>query len=159
VRPIAEAGKLGYVLFQFAPWVHFDASGSTISLHSRRGCRLHDRRRVPSSLVAARPRGRNPEGPPRCGPGSRDRRRADGRRGHSASDDHDRAHLRVPAPRAQRWTGGCASSEARSRPFGRSTTTSTARASCGRYYRKSMRSAARPTTCSSRSTTTTAITR
>jgi uncharacterized protein YecE (DUF72 family) len=24
VRPIAEAGKLGYVLFQFAPWVHFD---------------------------------------------------------------------------------------------------------------------------------------
>ena len=25
VRPIAEAGKLGYVLFQFAPWVHFDA--------------------------------------------------------------------------------------------------------------------------------------
>jgi len=23
--PIAEAGKLGYVLFQFAPWVHFDA--------------------------------------------------------------------------------------------------------------------------------------
>jgi uncharacterized protein YecE (DUF72 family) len=26
VRPIAEAGKLGYVLFQFAPWVHFDAA-------------------------------------------------------------------------------------------------------------------------------------
>jgi uncharacterized protein YecE (DUF72 family) len=26
VRPIAEAGKLGYVLFQFAPWVHFDAT-------------------------------------------------------------------------------------------------------------------------------------
>ena len=25
VRPLAEAGKLGYVLFQFAPWVHFDA--------------------------------------------------------------------------------------------------------------------------------------
>src|SRR5262249_57029745 len=25
VGPIAEAGKLGYVLFQFAPWVHFDA--------------------------------------------------------------------------------------------------------------------------------------
>src|SRR5207245_10087359 len=25
VQPIAEAGKLGYVLFQFAPWVHFDA--------------------------------------------------------------------------------------------------------------------------------------
>lgn len=24
VGPIAEAGKLGYVLFQFAPWVHFD---------------------------------------------------------------------------------------------------------------------------------------
>jgi uncharacterized protein YecE (DUF72 family) len=24
VRPIAEAGKLGYVLFQLAPWVHFD---------------------------------------------------------------------------------------------------------------------------------------
>jgi len=24
LRPIAEAGKLGYVLFQFAPWVHFD---------------------------------------------------------------------------------------------------------------------------------------
>ncbi|OLD38475.1 MAG: hypothetical protein AUI57_06940 [Candidatus Rokubacteria bacterium 13_1_40CM_2_68_8] len=26
VRPIAEAGKLGYVLFQLAPWVHFDAA-------------------------------------------------------------------------------------------------------------------------------------
>jgi uncharacterized protein YecE (DUF72 family) len=26
VAPIAEAGKLGYVLFQFAPWVHFDAA-------------------------------------------------------------------------------------------------------------------------------------
>ena len=26
LRPIAEAGKLGYVLFQFAPWVHFDAT-------------------------------------------------------------------------------------------------------------------------------------
>jgi uncharacterized protein YecE (DUF72 family) len=26
VGPIAEAGKLGYVLFQFAPWVHFDAA-------------------------------------------------------------------------------------------------------------------------------------
>jgi uncharacterized protein YecE (DUF72 family) len=26
VRPIAESGKLGYVLFQFAPWVHFDAT-------------------------------------------------------------------------------------------------------------------------------------
>src|SRR6185503_12952111 len=26
VRPIAEAGKLGYVLFQFAPWVHFDTT-------------------------------------------------------------------------------------------------------------------------------------
>jgi uncharacterized protein YecE (DUF72 family) len=25
VRPIAEAGKLGYVLFQLAPWVHFDS--------------------------------------------------------------------------------------------------------------------------------------
>lgn len=24
LRPIAEAGKLGYVLFQFAPWVHFE---------------------------------------------------------------------------------------------------------------------------------------
>ena len=24
VGPIAEAGKLGYVLFQFAPWVHFE---------------------------------------------------------------------------------------------------------------------------------------
>jgi len=24
MRPIAEAGKLGYVLFQLAPWVHFD---------------------------------------------------------------------------------------------------------------------------------------
>ena len=24
LQPIAEAGKLGYVLFQFAPWVHFD---------------------------------------------------------------------------------------------------------------------------------------
>jgi len=24
VHPLAEAGKLGYVLFQFAPWVHFD---------------------------------------------------------------------------------------------------------------------------------------
>ena len=26
VSPIAEAGKLGYVLFQFAPWVHFESS-------------------------------------------------------------------------------------------------------------------------------------
>jgi uncharacterized protein YecE (DUF72 family) len=26
VRPIAEAGKLGYVLFQLAPWVHFDSA-------------------------------------------------------------------------------------------------------------------------------------
>lgn len=26
VSPIAEAGKLGYVLFQFAPWVHFDSA-------------------------------------------------------------------------------------------------------------------------------------
>jgi len=26
VRPIAEAGKLGYVLFQLAPWVHFDTA-------------------------------------------------------------------------------------------------------------------------------------
>jgi uncharacterized protein YecE (DUF72 family) len=26
VQPIADAGKLGYVLFQFAPWVHFDAA-------------------------------------------------------------------------------------------------------------------------------------
>jgi uncharacterized protein YecE (DUF72 family) len=26
LRPIAEAGKLGYVLFQLAPWVHFDAN-------------------------------------------------------------------------------------------------------------------------------------
>jgi uncharacterized protein YecE (DUF72 family) len=26
LRPIAEAGKLGYVLFQFAPWVHFEAA-------------------------------------------------------------------------------------------------------------------------------------
>ena len=26
LRPIAEAGKLGYVLFQFAPWVHFDTA-------------------------------------------------------------------------------------------------------------------------------------
>jgi len=26
VRPIAEARKLGYVLFQFAPWVHFDST-------------------------------------------------------------------------------------------------------------------------------------
>ena len=26
VSPIAEAGKLGYVLFQLAPWVHFDSS-------------------------------------------------------------------------------------------------------------------------------------
>jgi uncharacterized protein YecE (DUF72 family) len=25
VQPMAAAGKLGYVLFQFAPWVHFDA--------------------------------------------------------------------------------------------------------------------------------------
>jgi uncharacterized protein YecE (DUF72 family) len=24
VQPLADAGKLGYVLFQFAPWVHFD---------------------------------------------------------------------------------------------------------------------------------------
>jgi uncharacterized protein YecE (DUF72 family) len=24
LRPLEEAGKLGYVLFQFAPWVHFD---------------------------------------------------------------------------------------------------------------------------------------
>jgi uncharacterized protein YecE (DUF72 family) len=24
LRPIAEAGKLGYILFQFAPWVHFE---------------------------------------------------------------------------------------------------------------------------------------
>jgi len=26
VGPIAESGKLGYVLFQFAPWVHFDTA-------------------------------------------------------------------------------------------------------------------------------------
>jgi uncharacterized protein YecE (DUF72 family) len=26
VAPLAEAGKLGYVLFQFAPWVHHDAA-------------------------------------------------------------------------------------------------------------------------------------
>jgi uncharacterized protein YecE (DUF72 family) len=26
VQPIGDAGKLGYVLFQFAPWVHFDAA-------------------------------------------------------------------------------------------------------------------------------------
>jgi uncharacterized protein YecE (DUF72 family) len=26
LRPLAEAGKLGYVLFQFAPWVHFGAA-------------------------------------------------------------------------------------------------------------------------------------
>jgi len=26
VSPIAEAGKLGYVLFQLAPWVHFDSA-------------------------------------------------------------------------------------------------------------------------------------
>jgi uncharacterized protein YecE (DUF72 family) len=26
LRPLAEAGKLGYVLFQFAPWVHFGAT-------------------------------------------------------------------------------------------------------------------------------------
>lgn len=26
IRPIAEAGKLGYVLFQLAPWVHFDTA-------------------------------------------------------------------------------------------------------------------------------------
>jgi uncharacterized protein YecE (DUF72 family) len=25
LTPLAEAGKLGYVLFQFAPWVHYDA--------------------------------------------------------------------------------------------------------------------------------------
>jgi len=30
VRPIAEAGKLGYVLFQLAPWVHFEAGLSSI---------------------------------------------------------------------------------------------------------------------------------
>jgi uncharacterized protein YecE (DUF72 family) len=27
VRPLAEAGKLGYVLFQFAPWVHYGTAG------------------------------------------------------------------------------------------------------------------------------------
>jgi uncharacterized protein YecE (DUF72 family) len=26
IRPIAEAGKLGYVLFQLAPWVHFETA-------------------------------------------------------------------------------------------------------------------------------------
>jgi uncharacterized protein YecE (DUF72 family) len=26
LRPLEEAGKLGYVLFQFAPWVHFDTT-------------------------------------------------------------------------------------------------------------------------------------
>jgi uncharacterized protein YecE (DUF72 family) len=26
LRPLQEAGKLGYVLFQFAPWVHFDTT-------------------------------------------------------------------------------------------------------------------------------------
>ena len=26
LRPLEEAGKLGYVLFQFAPWVHFDTA-------------------------------------------------------------------------------------------------------------------------------------
>jgi len=26
IQPIADAGKLGYVLFQFAPWIHFDAA-------------------------------------------------------------------------------------------------------------------------------------
>ena len=26
VAPLGEAGKLGYVLFQFAPWVHFDTA-------------------------------------------------------------------------------------------------------------------------------------
>jgi uncharacterized protein YecE (DUF72 family) len=26
LAPLAEAGKLGYVLFQFAPWVHFDTT-------------------------------------------------------------------------------------------------------------------------------------
>ena len=27
LRPLADAGKLGYVLFQFAPWVHYARSG------------------------------------------------------------------------------------------------------------------------------------
>jgi uncharacterized protein YecE (DUF72 family) len=26
ITPLADAGKLGYVLFQFAPWVHYDAA-------------------------------------------------------------------------------------------------------------------------------------
>jgi len=46
VGPIAEAGKLGYVLFQFAPWVHFDTA---------RRCRLDCRGgRSRSSSATAR---------------------------------------------------------------------------------------------------------
>ena len=159
VRPIAEAGKLGYVLFQFAPWVHFDSTrleylaslparlpGWTIAIEFRHRSWLPDH--LDETLRAL----------------------TDARLAHVIVDAPPAGHA-IPrvttatAPTAvfrlhgRNAEGGCASSAAKRRRCGRSTTISTVKGSCGRCYRKSRRSARRRRKSSSLSTTTTATTR
>ena len=108
LAPLAEAGKLGYVLFQFAPWVHFEPTrGSTTWPRCRRGCRAG---RWPWSSAIARGFPTTPTR--RCArcarPGSPTSivdAPAVGRRG-AARDGGDRADGGPAAARAQR--GGLA---------------------------------------------------
>ena len=103
LRPLAEAGKLGYVLFQFAPWVHFEPRRLEYLASLPAGCRAG---RWPSSSATARGFPTTPTR--RCGalraarlahvivdaPGRRRR--------HAARDRGDRADGGLAAARPQR---------------------------------------------------------
>ena len=54
LQPLADAGKLGYVLFQMAPWVQHGREALDVSREpSRAAARHHDRGGIPRRLVAA----------------------------------------------------------------------------------------------------------
>ena len=79
LRPLADAGKLGYVLFQMAPWVTLRPRGARLSRDAARAAaRRHRRGRVSRRLVAARPHRRGAALPRRARP---DLRRRSTRRG------------------------------------------------------------------------------
>ena len=60
LAPLAAAGKLGYVLFQFAPWVHFEPRPPRLPrLAARAAAGRHAGRGVPPSLVVSRSRRRD----------------------------------------------------------------------------------------------------
>ena len=130
LAPLAEAGKLGAVLFQFPPWFRVGERGREyLAKPAQPTARVHDRRRVPRRRLARDRRRRRRDARPA-------RRRRTllrlGRRAsgllvqYAAGRRGDRPAGRGPSPRPQRRHLG----RAHRAPPRTASTTSTTRPSC-----------------------------